>query len=597
MGTITQSTIISRVAEMISDTMKWKKRKKVWSLFDTYLQTRTPPRIDATNVIGRDKDLKKLWKVLSEKNHVLLSGFGGIGKTMLAQMFFYKYNDKFDEVAWIDYQGDLAKSFLCSIHNWPFEKYFKNEEELLDNIVRTLIDDKKKKLFIIDNVDCMDAYQPQHDSLLQELTEWKDTTVLLISRMERLENYHTFNLNCLSEKNCHALFRHYYKGSDVNPEAVANLVELAGRHTLTVELLAKGARQEEDLGKYYQKVKRGFDEADEKFRTLHHHNEEETIVNYLRCLYKMKNLNPNEVQVLQALAVLPVNSELFEKELEDWFGLKKSDWTALVQDGLLQMTSSFYSLHPLVRTIVREDWQKGKNICPGDVAGKFLVFLATDYRRSRGSSIYEERASCRRMTGIVKSVIDAVTPEESERFGTIFLGLSRDCSFIGDYNKAMEYGLRSLVIRKKVLGEDHPDTARSYINIGYVHDDIGDNEKALEIEKIVLGEDNPSLSAFYNIIGCKNLVIGNYYKALWYLEEALEIRKKDLGEEHPDTARSYYNLGLADLFTSTIESSRAQEYFEKALKISEATLGENHPDTQQIKRMLGGTKSAMDSEK
>ena len=83
-----------------------------------YCLTSPPSDADASSVIGREDDLEKLWKKLSEKKHVLLTGLGGIGKTKLAQMLFHNYRDQFEEVAWIKYKEDLRHSF-----SYHIEKY------------------------------------------------------------------------------------------------------------------------------------------------------------------------------------------------------------------------------------------------------------------------------------------------------------------------------------------------------------------------------------------------------------------------------------------------------------------------------------------
>lgn len=64
----------------------------------------------------------------------------------------------------------------------------------------------------------------------------------------------------------------------------------------------------------------------------------------------------------------------------------------------------------------------------------------------------------------------------------------------GNYDKALEYYLKSLVIRKTVLGETHPDYAASFYNIGNTYNKKGDYDKALEyhlksleIRKVILG--------------------------------------------------------------------------------------------------------------
>jgi len=50
----------------------------------------------------------------------------------------------------------------------------------------------------------------------------------------------------------------------------------------------------------------------------------------------------------------------------------------------------------------------------------------------------------------------------------------------GDYEKALAYFLKSLEIRKKVLGELHPAYATSLNNIGSTYKSKGDYGKALE---------------------------------------------------------------------------------------------------------------------
>ena len=50
----------------------------------------------------------------------------------------------------------------------------------------------------------------------------------------------------------------------------------------------------------------------------------------------------------------------------------------------------------------------------------------------------------------------------------------------GDYDAALEYYNKALDIRKQVLGENHPDTATSYNNIGAVYLRKGDYDAALE---------------------------------------------------------------------------------------------------------------------
>jgi tetratricopeptide (TPR) repeat protein len=53
-------------------------------------------------------------------------------------------------------------------------------------------------------------------------------------------------------------------------------------------------------------------------------------------------------------------------------------------------------------------------------------------------------------------------------------------AFQGDYDKALEYYEKSLSIILSVLGDNHPDVAISYNNIGNVYAFQGDYDKALK---------------------------------------------------------------------------------------------------------------------
>mgnify|MGYP003302560315 CR=1 FL=1 len=162
----------------------------------------------------------------------------------------------------------------------------------------------------------------------------------------------------------------------------------------------------------------------------------------------------------------------------------------------------------------------------------------------------------------------------------------------GDYEQALEYYFKALVIREKVLGEEHPDTAGSYNNIGYIYAEQGDYEKALEyhfkalaIFEKVLGEEHPDMALSYNNIGIVYAEQGDYEKALEFFFKSLVIDEKVLGEEHPDTALSYNNIGY--IYAEQGDYEKALEYYFKALVIREKALGVEHPDTARSYSNIG----------
>jgi Tfp pilus assembly protein PilF len=154
----------------------------------------------------------------------------------------------------------------------------------------------------------------------------------------------------------------------------------------------------------------------------------------------------------------------------------------------------------------------------------------------------------------------------------------------GQYAKAEEGHARALAIRRKVLGEEHPHTATSYNNLAanqqyqgkYAQAEEG-LRKALAIRRKVLGEEHPGTATCYNNVAFNLNAQGKYAQAEEGLRQALAIQRKVLGEEHPATAATYHNLA-GNLYAQG-KYAQAEEGLRKALAIRRKVLGEEHPDT------------------
>ncbi|HEX5153108.1 MAG TPA: CHAT domain-containing tetratricopeptide repeat protein [Parafilimonas sp.] len=147
----------------------------------------------------------------------------------------------------------------------------------------------------------------------------------------------------------------------------------------------------------------------------------------------------------------------------------------------------------------------------------------------------------------------------------------------GDDAKALELIEKALIIRKKVLGEEHPAYAESLFRISEVYAKRGENEKALSImlhafairEKIKSAPD-----AFYtdNLFllaeVCKGLK--KYDTAMLLYEQEISIRKKIEGEGAYYALRLYYT---GDLVMYLWQYQKAFVYFTQALDITRRTLG------------------------
>jgi tetratricopeptide (TPR) repeat protein len=163
----------------------------------------------------------------------------------------------------------------------------------------------------------------------------------------------------------------------------------------------------------------------------------------------------------------------------------------------------------------------------------------------------------------------------------------------GKYAEALEWYLKALVIRKKVLGAEHPRTAAMYNNIAVIYQDQGDYAKALEwhhkalaIREAVLGTEHTYTAATYNNIASVYQGQDKYAEALEWHHKALAIREKVLGAGHPDTAATYNNI--AGVYKDQGKYAEALECYYKALAIREKVLGAGHPDTAATYNNIAG---------
>ena len=159
------------------------------------------------------------------------------------------------------------------------------------------------------------------------------------------------------------------------------------------------------------------------------------------------------------------------------------------------------------------------------------------------------------------------------------------------FDKALEFYEKSLVIRIKTLGQEHPEVAASYNNIGASWYSKREYDKTLEffdksitIRLKILGLEHPDVATSYNNIGNVWRTMGEHEKALIFYEKSLGIRLKTLGFEHPRVATTYHNIGNVWRFKGAL--NKALEFFEKSLDIRLKVLGIDHPDVAESYRCI-----------
>jgi tetratricopeptide (TPR) repeat protein len=162
----------------------------------------------------------------------------------------------------------------------------------------------------------------------------------------------------------------------------------------------------------------------------------------------------------------------------------------------------------------------------------------------------------------------------------------------GELAEAEAMHRRALTVRLQALGEGHPDTANSYNNLAPVLRDQGKlaeaeamSRKALAILLQELGKAHPSTANSYNNLAVVLRDQGRLPEAEAMLRRALAILLKALGDAHPDTAASYNNL--AAVLSGQGKLAEAEALLRRALAVRLQALGEGHPDTAGSYNNLG----------
>jgi len=154
----------------------------------------------------------------------------------------------------------------------------------------------------------------------------------------------------------------------------------------------------------------------------------------------------------------------------------------------------------------------------------------------------------------------------------------------GKYAQAKPLFEKALEIRRRLLTDEHPDTADSF---SYLAGSLAHQgkytqaqplyEKALEIYRRLLTDEHPFTAQSYNNVAMNLNAQGKYAQAQPLLEKGLEIYRRLFTDDHSDTALSYNNVAFN--LNAQGKYAQAQPLFEKALAIKRRLFTDDHSET------------------
>jgi serine/threonine protein kinase/tetratricopeptide (TPR) repeat protein len=142
----------------------------------------------------------------------------------------------------------------------------------------------------------------------------------------------------------------------------------------------------------------------------------------------------------------------------------------------------------------------------------------------------------------------------------------------------------ALTTRRRVLGEEHPDTVLAISNMSVLLRELGRlddaepyHREALEKSRRILGDDHPETIIAISNMGSLLRAKGALAEAEPFYREALEKFRRVLGASDPETIRSIGNMGV--VIAEQGRLAEAEPFYREAVEQSRRALGEEHPLT------------------
>ena len=555
---------------------------------------------------SRDEKLEEIHNTFEKQENVALTqaiaGLGGIGKTQTALEYAYRYGKEYDRIWWVN--ADTENNLLASFQNFAKEMKIIDENtkkaEDIIKAVRHWMQENDNWLFIYDNAEEFKKDKKSKDSRTFEdylpINNTGRRHVLITSRSDRFSNCIILKLNVFTEKDaCDFIKKYTRKPAD---EHFKELAKEMGYLPLALDQAGEYMKVNGTSYKEYLDLYR-----DNKLKLLtkydDHPDKKTVATTWLISFEKIEN--PASKDLLNLCAFFA-----HDNILKQWFkkasAVLPESLQAVVSDdleyneaiaeltkySLVNIEEGALSLHRLVQEVIRDSLKKEetqwRNVCI-----KILnVLCYEDFSSSASRDLF------RTLTTHIISVTHGIQDEEATKeVAELYHFLGRGFYESAFYSQALKWYEKDLIIREKVLGKEHPDTATTYNSMARVYSAQRNYNrameyynKALEIREVILGKEHLDTAATYNNIAGVYHSQGIYGFAWEYYVKALEIREKVLGKEHPDTATTYSNI--AGVYYAQENYDSAWEYYGKALEIREKVLGKEHPDTATTYNNIAG---------
>lgn len=531
----------------------------------------TLPPISFTDfMVGRDQEISDIQEWLKKKKMmVIINGVGGIGKTTVCKYLFKhsieRLNHTYKHIAWVDYNKNLANSFIKAFHilNIPFE-VSDSPEEKFERIIFELNKLGEDLLIFIDNVDKVH----QQDKGITRLLQSKNH-VIVTSRVKVFDDEFLYPMGFLDDCDCEKLFLKYYqyeyeeKVKEIG-RYLSGIIKLCGYHSLTVELLAKTINEENYTLKYTLSLlkQKKFDLSKFKSKVMtdwDNRQYEKDIDEHIEKVFSITRLTQAQKEILIRAAFLaPVEIEM--DIVQNLLNVSRKQLETMINRGWIISDGRMIKIHQIIKRAITK--QRTGSI------SKYRFILDNASRLMDWENIYKE--------------LDLLVPHAEEIFtefrrsNSKFLGelagkIAEYYKYQGDMKCSIQYMKKQVTILKrddynlKTVASCKKNIAALYMEIGTPETALRFLADVLHIRKHIYKPCSLELAECYANIGFAYQELGEYKKMLSNANKALSIRVKVDGDEGGITAQSHNNLAMA--YALIYDFQNGMNHIDKAISI------------------------------
>ncbi|MEI6757728.1 MAG: tetratricopeptide repeat protein [Chlorobium sp.] len=461
------------------------------------------------NFTGRESILETLRTSLQSGQNTAITqqaihGLGGIGKTQLAIEYAWRHIADYDLIWWIraEESSTLANDYASLAVKLNLPEKEVQDQKIVIEAVREWLDHNQNWLLIFDNA-------RDSDSILHYLPNATAGHALITSRNQNWSNNlcNSLKIEVWSREESLAFLQKRITGIDELD--AAKLSETLGYLPLSLEQAAAyGNARHKSCAEYLDLFSICRQELWN--REKHPDNYPDTVATTWTLAFQETDRVPYATEILNLCSLVApdaIPQSLILKALEYHAGqaseppidtLRIDDaLEALTTYSLITYEQNQFSIHRLVQTVAQDRMQAEERDQYCHAAIQALSELFPD----EGFTTPDCWPECSALTSHAEALFESVADDTAvwQEFSLLLTKMGSYFHGHADYGKAEPLLHRSLEIREKVLGTDHPAVALSLNNLASLLDSQGKYaeaeplyRRAVAIHENAPGTDHPN---------------------------------------------------------------------------------------------------------